>query len=58
MCKICNKWDIKASQIKRHAEIHIQGLSFPCNTCGGSFRTRKLLSNHKTRQRRAKVIMY
>ena len=58
VCKICNKWDIKASQIRTHAETHIPGLSFPCNTCGGSFRTRKLLSNHKTRQRCAKVIMY
>ena len=47
MCKACNKTVKQSSQIRKHAETHIEGLSFPCQLCGDSFRSRILLSNHK-----------
>ena len=47
VCKTCNKIAKRSSEIRRHAEIHIEGLSFPCQPCGKSFRSRMLLNNHK-----------
>ena len=47
MCKACNKTVKQSSQIRKHAETHIEGLSFPCQLCGDSFRSRIQLSNHK-----------
>ena len=48
-CKICNK---AISRIKTHAkfhvETHMEGLSFPCNTCGKEFRSRNSLGYHKS----------
>ena len=47
LCKTCNKTAKSNCQIRRHAEIHINGLSFPCHICGKIFRTRDVLSSHK-----------
>ena len=52
MCKTCNKTAKTTSQIRKHAEIHIEGLSFPCHSCGDSFRSRIQLGDHKRSQHR------
>ena len=44
-CKICGKLAIHNS-IKRHAEIHIEGLSYTCHVCGKSCSTRQYLGQH------------
>ena len=46
-CKTCNKSAKSNSQIRKHAEMHIEGLSFPCLICGKTFRLRLQLSKHK-----------
>ena len=47
-CRACGKTTKgTSSQIRKHAEIHIEGLAFPCQLCGNTFRSRKALSNHK-----------
>ena len=51
-CKICNKAiSRKKRNAKFHVETHMEGLSFPCNTCGKEFRSRNTLSNHKSLQK-------
>ena len=49
VCKACGKTSTKtsSSDIRRHAETHIDGLAFDCPLCGKTFRSRKILSNHK-----------
>ena len=47
MCKTCEKTMKKNCHIRKHAELHIEGLSFPCNSCRETFRTRKKLAQHK-----------
>ena len=47
MCTACNRTNKKSSEIRRHAEVHIEGLSFPCQLCGDTFRSRRLLSKHR-----------
>ena len=46
-CKSCGKTAKTASDIRRHAEIHIDGLSFDCPVCQESFRSRNSLNRHK-----------
>ena len=50
MCKTCGKLAKKNSQIRNHAEIHIDGLSFPCHLCEDTFRSRNLLAKHRLRK--------
>merc|ERR1712156_1279892 len=38
--------------IRRHAEVHLEGMSFPCDTCGKLSKTSKGLSNHKWKYHR------
>ena len=47
VCKTCNKSAKTNCQIRKHAEIHIEGLSFPCQHCGDTFRSRNRLAHHK-----------
>ena len=49
-CKTCDRSAKTNCQIRKHAEIHIEGLSFPCQICGEAFRSRILLNNHVTRK--------
>ena len=49
VCKACNKTAKQSGDIRRHAEIHIEGLSFPCQACGDSFRSRQALHCHGKR---------
>ena len=48
-CKACGKISTSraSSDIRRHAEIHIEGLSFDCQLCDKTFRSRGLLNHHK-----------
>ena len=46
-CKSCNKSAKTSGQIRLHAELHIEGLSFPCLLCNYSFRSRQKLAHHK-----------
>ena len=53
-CKICGKEAVGGvtnakNNLMNHVETHLEGLSFPCQLCGKTFRSRKAVSNHKTR---------
>ena len=53
VCKLCGKSGVKQKiQMKYHVETHLQGLSFPCQHCGKTFRSRNALQIHNTRQHR------
>ena len=47
ICKTCGKVANRNSDIRKHVEIHIEGLSFECQFCGQSFRSRVILKQHK-----------
>ena len=47
ICKTCGKVANRNSDIRKHVEIHIEGLSFECQFCGKSFRSRVILKQHK-----------
>ena len=50
VCKTCDKTSERNSVIRRHAETHIDWLSFPCNDCNiKPFGNRVALSHHKTK---------
>ena len=46
-CKSCGKTAKSNSQIRKHVELHIDGLSFPCQQCDSTFRSRNTLAIHK-----------
>ena len=47
-CKICGKSGVKhIRNMKNHVETHMEGLSFPCQICGKTFRNRNSLNKHK-----------
>ena len=48
-CKLCGKTAKGLSDIKKHIETHLEGLSYPCQLCGKTFRSRNVLSNHISR---------
>ena len=46
-CKHCGKSGAKKSRnMKNHIETHLEGLSFPCNLCGKTFRSRNSIGCH------------
>ena len=49
ICKPCGKRSSRKSDMRKHVEIHIEGLSFGCQLCGQTFRSRIKLNNHKTK---------
>ena len=53
-CMICGKsGDRYKSHMKNHVETHMEGLSFPCQICGKTFRSRNYLNIHKYRNHRS-----
>ena len=48
-CELCGKIASLKHHIKNHIETHLDGLSFPCQLCGKTFRSRNAYSIHKTR---------
>ena len=57
-CKSCGKTTkgTSSSQIRKHAELHIEGLSFPCHMCSQTFRSRDILAKHKSRKHELRSI--
>ena len=52
-CEVCGKAGVfKKSDMKKHVETHMDGLSFPCQSCDKTFRSRNSLSIHNTRYHR------
>ena len=45
-CTTCGKVSSQKSNAKDHAELHFDGLSFPCSHCSKSFRSRRILRYH------------
>ena len=50
-CNSCGKSSRDLGNMQRHAETHIEGISYTCNYagCGKTFRSRNALNIHKTR---------
>ena len=46
-CKSCGKISASSCNMRKHVEIHIEGLSFECNVCGSTFSSRMSLNNHR-----------
>ena len=47
-CGYCDKSGGKNFyNMRNHVEIHIEGLSFPCQSCAKTFKTRNILARHK-----------
>ena len=49
-CKPCGKISNYTSHAKDHAETHIEGLSFNCDMCDKTFRTRCSYRKHITQR--------
>ena len=47
VCKSCGRSAKWVSDMRKHVEIHIEGLSFPCPHCDKTFRSRYVLKGHK-----------
>ena len=49
-CNKCERTARTSSDIRRHVEVHIEGLSFECPfNCGNTFRSRMQLKHHKSK---------
>ena len=53
-CALCGKVQQNGNltHLKNHIETHLEGLSFPCQLCGKTFRSRNALNIHNTRYHR------
>ena len=53
-CIICGKQavDGRLRNLEYHIETHLEGLSFPCQLCGKTFRSRNAFSTHRSRDHR------
>ena len=49
-CNICNKESRDISHAKEHVEVHFEGLSFPCQNCERTFRSRCAFRKHKAQR--------
>jgi len=47
-CTMCGKVGRDVRNMRRHAETHIDGLSYPCNICDKTFRNKHQLQCHKS----------
>ena len=47
-CTICDRTMKVKTDMSRHLETHLSGLSYDCPTCGKSFRSTNSLKNHKS----------
>ena len=45
-CRACQKEFLSKGYLRTHVEIHVSGLSFPCDFCGETFKTRNRLGQH------------
>ena len=51
-CKLCGKEAKRSIDMKRHIETHLEGLSYPCQVCGKTFRSRNSLNTHRVNSHR------
>jgi hypothetical protein len=54
-CKVCGKITKQICAIKNHVETHIDGISVDCSVCGKSYRSKSVLSAHKSKCQRNKI---
>ena len=53
-CGYCGKSGDKwKNNMRNHVETHMEGLSFPCQSCDKTFRSRNSLSFHKSKYHRS-----
>ena len=45
-CRLCNKVCKQSIDMKRHVETHLEGLSYPCQQCGKTYRSKDVLRHH------------
>ena len=45
-CTECNKSSKHGGNMRKHIEIHLAGLSYPCKVCEKIFKTRNTLHSH------------
>ena len=45
-CTTCNKFSKNKQNLKKHVEIHMEGLSFPCKLCDRTYKTRNTFHSH------------
>ena len=55
-CIICNQVSRDLTNAKEHVEVHFEGLSFSCQDCDKTFRSRNALRLHKARHCNGKLI--
>ena len=48
-CHTCGKIMKDGGAMRRHVETHIEGLSYNCQICGNTFRSKNVLAIHKNR---------
>ena len=46
-CTLCGKNMARKDHIRKHIEIHLDGISIPCNVCEKTFRSKNSLQKHK-----------
>ena len=53
-CLVCDytKKESGSTSIRKHIEIHVDGLVYTCNVCSKEFRSRNILKMHKSRNHR------
>ena len=54
-CTICGKVNTGRDgkkNLENHIETHLEGLSFPCQLCGKTFRSQNAFNVHKSRSHR------
>ena len=49
-CKYCSRASNKKSNMREHAEVHVDGLSFSCDICSKSYRSHSALRRHNGRK--------
>ena len=51
-CQVCQKTSKQKGDMKKHLEIHLERVSYPCEICGKSYMTRRSLMTHKSNSHR------
>ena len=46
-CTVCDYSSLQKIHLKEHVELHIEGLYYPCNFCGKTFRSKNSFRRHR-----------